>query len=1543
MPGDSILARMDAYSRLQIASLSTAYAKGRAPTDAQAKAGNYLKGRITLQGLPIAIEIPPGHYRRGKDANGKEWRSLMQFAYGHFEKCRGNDGDGLDVFIGPFPENESVWVVNQRSKGGGFDEHKVMFGFMSEADARSAYLNSYEAGWDGLDSITGCTVDQLKWWMKNGDKSVPLTAKQLPFDGTPTMDAIAWNLNGAPANIDMPGLMYRMRQEDSDGLLLDAVAVADVLEDADETLALDALVVPMNKLERKMQQLQAVMVAAGEGVKPVAMQVTPPFKQRGTTNVAAIFEMSDGQTVTVFLHNPDTTPNKLAPADELISWKWLLNKKDVTILVAPEKGEDLNPREVGRRIMRVAEKNSAKFAQANRTRAERMASIQGMKDGITAKEAELGQLQAEIVDLTAKVDAKRSADAAKPAVVEKPDYAVNVKDAWQYMDHFGLTATQAAVLLSNGINFGGNGSLQQKAIDEFGMSGDGYKSALKELVSKGLANGRGTVSKAGFEVINKLAFELARVASITIGEFEQKNPRSILSVNGRARWMLTKPVAAEIDAEPAAAEPAKPAFSPEARDQYQRDYAALVQKSSELQDAYIRAGDAGGIDPKTGRAKADLLAEVNALTAQIEAMKDAGQPEPPVVKWAKEIANTFNEQGGEAAAKQMNAIIRNNKLTLGEAAALKSEFEKYVDPIKKAAEFGRMYAKKKSMREAPVYFNEEQAAAFYAAYDKEMGLTNQAEETAKAAQADLVNSPAGQRAAAIADELVKLGWKKEALQDADIGLTKTFTGDQMDKKGRPVEQEQEVTIRLGDTTLSDGGVRFLGTNVEHDQTKTAKSLAEAIDYDGWVASAVHGLNTDDGVDYSTVVDDEDSRFHGKDLRFVRAVLQLEEAVKANGGTVNYGDYEATLSALSLFDSAMPEGYGVIAQVGKGGRLIGRIRIDREGAMTIYAGSAGEAVLAGPVSGDLDIRAAVDSAFSAAPTDPKGESAEAPEGGAAVGAQPSSQAEAGAGPSFAVGDFLTAKFARINKQSTLGEYREQVDSGRFSTDLCKVEKVLTLTNDEYDDMADSLMADDPRLGGGGSASDAPFDFNFDHGLSDWPAEEQAAWDKTSYRLATVVTAPDRTPFVADAQGYKYARYVGVDLKRAADPMLSYKPSGGEQPADKPAAKRVTKKQAREAFDTLSYRVNDLRGHTAMEFARANVPERLGSAMAAVQELVERGWPTGVADPQSLLASAAGQIERWRAEQESGGPKEMGRGDAITYLRNAGLSQEQIDAVLANPTSTRTTEASALMAAITIPSYSREYLDAEIAKAKSAGAGTGTIASQVADVPTRFSIFKLPVDVPAGGVVMNAPRPLLGTSTAEGEFLTGRFYAGIDPSDSYAANWIKENKKLAAVVAEYATMDEQILMALNATEYKSRYLEMLADGKDISGVTKSMVNKIQDRPYSEAMAMLEAARTELAGRSVKKLADDTKEANVPQPEQVAPQEGEAQGAEVPPAADPQRAEDEAFLASVMNGTADMLDEGFAEKLEALYTRWEADPEMSAKATEAVTRYAEFAVSD
>jgi flagellar biosynthesis GTPase FlhF len=223
------------------------------------------------------------------------------------------------------------------------------------------------------------------------------------------MKRIYWDKEAQPIGVNLTQALYEMRLEDGDNqLLLDSVTVDEIMQDAEETVSMDALVTPYSKLERRMTVMQAVMNRTGTDVKVLAMQVTQPFKNRGVTNVAAVFELSDGQTISVYFHNPDTTPNRLAPTDEMISWKWLLNKKDVTIAVAPEQGKDLNIHEVARRLMRLADRNSAAFARANKRRAERLQAIQAAKNEVSQLEEELAGLQKDIEAARIELEDKQS-------------------------------------------------------------------------------------------------------------------------------------------------------------------------------------------------------------------------------------------------------------------------------------------------------------------------------------------------------------------------------------------------------------------------------------------------------------------------------------------------------------------------------------------------------------------------------------------------------------------------------------------------------------------------------------------------------------------------------------------------------------------------------------------------------------------------------------------------------------------------------------------------------------------------------------------------------------------------------------------------------------------------------------------------------------------------------------------------------------------------------------------------------------------------------
>lgn len=386
------------------------------PTKAMEKAGNYTMGVAHWQGLRLHIENPAHTVREGVGEDGKAWRNVMQAHYGYIAGTRGADGDGLDVFLGPYPEGREVWVLNQTDAAGAFDEHKVMVGFVDERAAIDAYRLSYTPGWDRYRPPIRLSPMQLRWWLKYGDTTRELTPDHVPpetdmDEPNPTnLTRVLWDSAAMPASgLTLGDVLYGIRVDDaSDGLLMDAMTMADLVEGAELEL-MDALVTMAGKLKPKMDALLRIMEAAGGDVKPLALQISDPMRRYGGAHVAVLFELSDGQTVTIWFHNPDSTPAKLSPADDLVSWKWMLNKKDITIVVAPESGQDLNLREVARRIMRLAAKNSAAFARANKRRADTMAEIQGLKDTLTAKQGELAGIHRQIE--VARVEAEgRSAE-----------------------------------------------------------------------------------------------------------------------------------------------------------------------------------------------------------------------------------------------------------------------------------------------------------------------------------------------------------------------------------------------------------------------------------------------------------------------------------------------------------------------------------------------------------------------------------------------------------------------------------------------------------------------------------------------------------------------------------------------------------------------------------------------------------------------------------------------------------------------------------------------------------------------------------------------------------------------------------------------------------------------------------------------------------------------------------------------------------------------------------------------------------------------------
>lgn len=134
------------------------------PTPAQLAAGNFRKKHVRIQGMEIAIETEKGKRRK------PEWpRMSCDYGYIKGARTRGPDGDHIDVFVGPSPGSELVYVIDQVSQNGKFDECKAFVGFTSKQQAVEAYKKCYTSSWR-VGKVTTMTVGQFKAWLEHGNQ-----------------------------------------------------------------------------------------------------------------------------------------------------------------------------------------------------------------------------------------------------------------------------------------------------------------------------------------------------------------------------------------------------------------------------------------------------------------------------------------------------------------------------------------------------------------------------------------------------------------------------------------------------------------------------------------------------------------------------------------------------------------------------------------------------------------------------------------------------------------------------------------------------------------------------------------------------------------------------------------------------------------------------------------------------------------------------------------------------------------------------------------------------------------------------------------------------------------------------------------------------------------------------------------------------------------------------------------------------------------------------------------------------------------------------
>lgn len=230
-----------------------------------------------------------------------------------------------------------------------------------------------------------------------------------------TADNVMWDgANLVSHGSDYSRLLLDLQKHDAFGGLTAKFDMRELLADLGATeLGFDALMETYSRLDAMGDRLFTALGRHAVGDLTVTnVTTTKPFKRQGVANVAMQFDLSDGQTFSIIFHNPDADPKKLAANDMMVSWKWLLNKKDVTAAVSPKQSDKVRYDVIASRIMKVAAKNSKRFVAAQMKKAENQEKIAAAQKLVDDKIATIAQLDADIADLKQQIDDFRLSDEA---------------------------------------------------------------------------------------------------------------------------------------------------------------------------------------------------------------------------------------------------------------------------------------------------------------------------------------------------------------------------------------------------------------------------------------------------------------------------------------------------------------------------------------------------------------------------------------------------------------------------------------------------------------------------------------------------------------------------------------------------------------------------------------------------------------------------------------------------------------------------------------------------------------------------------------------------------------------------------------------------------------------------------------------------------------------------------------------------------------------------------------------------------------------------
>jgi hypothetical protein len=211
-------------------------------------------------------------------------------------------------------------------------------------------------------------------------------------------------------------------------------------QEVEASFIMEAIVVDkFARTERRMAALSRVLgkhmntqAQDGEVISPQAPIVGKPKKSGSFAYVTVQIPFSDGQTVSIVFHSPEGDKKKIGPDDQIIAFRWLLNKRDITHVVAPEGGQEVTLETVGKRMAQLVIKNHARFVATQKDAVEEQrrldelkaqaatldAENQALAEQATANETQRATLNAQVNSTQAKIEKQKAYNSKLQAEID---------------------------------------------------------------------------------------------------------------------------------------------------------------------------------------------------------------------------------------------------------------------------------------------------------------------------------------------------------------------------------------------------------------------------------------------------------------------------------------------------------------------------------------------------------------------------------------------------------------------------------------------------------------------------------------------------------------------------------------------------------------------------------------------------------------------------------------------------------------------------------------------------------------------------------------------------------------------------------------------------------------------------------------------------------------------------------------------------------------------------------------------------------------------